>query len=288
MVIGITGATGQLGRLVVNNLKNQGFGGQIVALVRDPAKAGDLGIETRTADYNRPDTLGTALNGIDRLLLISSNDLSAPGLRAKQHAAVIDAAKRAGVQLIAYTSLLHADRWTLPFAEDHKATEKSLKESGLPFVILRNGWYTENYTAFLDGILKAGVLPSSSREGKISWATRRDYAAAAAVVISGEGHAGKIYELAGDHADTLQDLANELSRQTGANLRYVELTESEHFAFLEKAGIPEIWASMIVLPETYGIADGLLFDDSHTLSALTGRPTTSLKQAVSDGLGKTK
>ncbi len=288
MVIGITGATGQLGRLVVEQLKNQGLGGQIVALVRDPAKASDLGIEARLADYNRPDTLDTAFAGIDRLLLISSNDLSAPGQRAKQHEAVIEAAKRARVQLIAYTSLLHAERWTLPFAEDHKATEKSLKESGLPFVILRNGWYIENYTAFLDGVLKAGVLLSSSREGKISWATRRDYAAAAAAVMSGEGHAGKTYELAGDHADTLPDLADELSRQTGGNLRYVELTESEHFAFLEKAGIPGIWASMIVLPETYGMAEGLLFDDSRTLSALTGKPTTALKQAVADALGKTK
>lgn len=288
MLIGITGATGQLGRLVVEQLKNQEFGGQIVALVRDPAKAGELGIEARIADYNQPDTLDIALTGIDRLLLISSNDLSAPGLRARQHTAVIDAAKRAGVQLIAYTSLLHADRWTLPFAKDHKTTERSLKESGLPYVILRNGWYTENYTGFLDGILKAGVLLSSSRAGKISWATRSDYAAAAAAVISGQGHAGKTYELAGDYADTLQDLAGELSRQTGANLRYVELTEREHFSFLEKAGISETWASMIVLPETYGIAEGLLFDDSRALSKLIGRPTTSLKQAVADGLNKAK
>lgn len=284
MVIGVTGATGQLGRLVVEKLKTQGQGSQIVALVRDPAKAADLGVETRLADYDKPDTLDAALVGIDRLLLISSNDLSMPGLRAKQHAAVIAAAKRAGVKLLAYTSLLHADRWTLPFADDHKATEKTLKESGIPFIILRNGWYTENYTAFLNGVLKAGILYSSSEDGKISWAPRRDYAEAAAVAISGEGHAGKIYELAGDDAETLRDLVAELSQQTGADLRYEGLSENEHFAVLAKAGIPEIWASMIVLPEVYAIAKGLLMDNSHTLSTLIGRPTTTLEQAVADAL----
>lgn len=284
MAIGITGATGQLGRLVIEQLKKQGLGDQIIALVRDPAKATDLGVTTRLADYNQPDTLDSALAGIDRLLLISSNDLSAPGLRAKQHKAVIEAAKRAGVKLLAYTSLLHADRWTLPFADDHKATEQALKESGLPFVLLRNGWYTENYTAFLDGVLKAGAVYSSSKDGKISWAARRDYAEAAAAVISGEGHSGKTYELAGDSADTLRGLAGELSRQTGGDLRYESLSEKEHFAVLSKAGLPEIWASMIVLLETYGIAEGLLFDDSHTLSVLIGRPTTTLEQAVSDAL----
>lgn len=284
MTIGITGATGQLGRLVIEQLKKQGLGDQVIALVRDPAKAADLGVTARQADYNQPDTLDSALAGIDRLLLISSNDLSAPGLRAKQHKAVIEAAKRAGVKLLAYTSLLHADRWTLPFADDHKATEQALKESGVPFVLLRNGWYTENYTAFLDGVLKAGAVYSSSKDGKISWAARRDYAEAAAAVISGEGHAGKTYELAGDSADTLRDLAGELSRQTGGDLRYESLSEKEHFAVLSKAGLPEIWASMIVLPETYGIAEGLLFDDSHTLSVLIGRPTTTLEQAVSDAL----
>lgn len=284
MTIGITGATGQLGRLVIEQLKKQGLGDQIIALVRDSAKAADLGVTAHLFDYNQPDTLDSALAGIDRLLLISSNDLSVPGLRAKQHKAVIEAAKRAGVKLLAYTSLLHADRWTLPFAEDHKTTEQALKESGIPYAILRNGWYTENYTAFLDGVLKAGSLYSSSKDGKISWATRRDYAEGATAVISGEGHAGKVYELAGDSADTLRDLAAEVSRQTGGDLGYQNLSESEHFSVLEKAGIPEIWASMIVLPETYGIAEGLLFDDSHTLSKLIGRPTTTLKQAVADAL----
>ncbi|PZO89030.1 MAG: NAD(P)-dependent oxidoreductase [Micavibrio aeruginosavorus] len=284
MTIGITGATGQLGRLVIEQLKNKGLGDQIVALVRDPTKAADLGVTTRVADYNQPDTLDSALAGIDRLLLISSNDLSAPGLRAKQHEAVIAAAKRAGVQLLAYTSLLHAERWILPFAEDHKATEKALKESGIPYVLLRNGWYTENYTAFLGGVLQAGVLYSSSQEGKISLATRLDYADAAAAVIAGEGHAGKTYELAGDLAHAVRDILTEVSAQTGASLRYEGVTEKEHLSALSKAGIPEIWASMIVLPEVYGVAEGLLLDENRTLSTLIGRPTTPLKQAVTDAL----
>ena len=278
--IAITGATGQLGRLVVNKLKAKVPAADIVALVRTPAKAADLGVTVREADYNKPETLDQALAGIDTLLLISSSEV---GQRAAQHHNVIEAAKKAGVKRIVYTSLLHADTSPLGLAEEHRATEAELKASGMPFTILRNGWYTENYTGSIPGALAAGAFIGSAGNGKISSVPRADYAEAALAVLTSEGHAGKTYELASDEAYTLSDLAAEISRQTGKTIPYKDLPEAEYAAALTGVGLPEGLAQAFAGYDV-SASQGALFNDSHQLSALLGRPTTPLATAVADAL----
>ncbi|MGI6245658.1 MAG: SDR family oxidoreductase [Pseudochelatococcus sp.] len=281
MTIAITGATGQLGRLVIAQLKRKVAPSGIVALARDPAKAADLGVEVREADYGRPETLEKALAGIDKLLLISSNDI---GKRAAQHVNVIDAAKKAGVREIVYTSLLHADTSPLTLlAQEHVATEAALKASGVPYVILRNGWYTENYTGSVAAAVQAGALVGSAGEGRISSATRADYAEAAAAVLADEGHAGKTYELAGDDAYTLTDLAAEVSKQTGKAIPYNNLPQADYAAVLKGAGLPEAFAEAVAAFDV-GAAQGGLFHDGRDLSHLIGRPTTPLADAVAAAL----
>ncbi len=280
MKTGITGATGQLGRLVVENLKRRIVAENLVALVRSPEKASDLGIEARAFDYEKSETLAGTLQDIDHLLLISSNEI---GKRKLQHENVISAAKLAGVKWIIYTSLLHADRSTLSLAAEHKATEDTLKASGIAYTILRNGWYTENYTGSIPGAVQAGVLVGSAGEGKISSATREDFAEAAAVVLTSENQAGKVYELAGDDYFTLKDLAAEISRQTGKEIPYRNLPETEYAEMLMTFGLPEGIAKVIASFDT-GAANNDLFDDSRQLSRLIGRPTTPLAQAVKETL----
>lgn len=280
MKIAITGATGHLGRLVVGKLKEKVSTDNIIALVRSPQKAADLGVEARQADYNKPETLGTALHGIDTLLLISGSEV---GKRAAQHQNVIQAAKQAGVKWIVYTSILHADTSSISLAEEHRATEAALRDSGIPYTILRNGWYTENYTASIPGALAGGAFIGSAGEGKISSATRADFADAAVAVLTGEGHPGKIYELAGDEAYTLRDLAAEISRQTGKNIPYKNLPEADYAAALTSFGLPEGLAQAIAGWDV-AASQGNLFDDNRQLSALIGRPTTPLPVAVADAL----
>ena len=280
MTIAITGATGQLGRLVVQNLAARVPASELVALVRSPAKAADLGVAVRRAAYDRPETLGPALAGVDTLLLISSSEV---GKRAAQHRNVIEAATRAGVKRIVYTSLLHADRSPLDLAVEHRATEEELKTSGLPFTILRNGWYTENYTASVPAALANGAFFGSAGDGRVSSATRADFAEAAAVVLTGIGHEGKTYELAGDEAYTLTDLAVELSRQARRAIPYRDLPEAEYAAALAGAGLPEGLARAFAGYDT-AAARGALFNDGRQLSALIGRPTTPLRAAVADAL----
>jgi NAD(P)H dehydrogenase (quinone) len=282
MTIAVTGATGQLGRLVVSKLKEQVPAAEIVALVRSPEKAADLGVAAREADYDRPETLGPALAGVDTLLLISANEV---GKRAAQHRNVIEAAKQAGVQRIVYTSLLHADTSPLSLAGEHAATESALKASGIPFTILRNGWYTENYTGSIPGALAGGAFIGSAGEGRISSATRADYADAAVAAVTGAEHEGKTYELAGDDAWTLNDLAAEISRQTGRTIPYKNLPEAEYAAALAGFGLPGELAQAIAGWDT-GASQGALFDDSRQLSQLIGRPTTPLQVAVADALGQ--
>ena len=276
MKIAITGATGQLGRLVINKLKDRALATKIVALARSPENASDLGVEVREADYAKPETLESALAGVDTLLLISSSEV---GKRAAQHHNVIKAAKKAGVKWMVYTSLLHADTSPLDLAEEHRATETELKASGIPFTILRNGWYTENYTGSIPGALAGGAFIGSAGEGKISSATRADFAEAAVAVLTGKGHEGKTYQLAGDDAYTLSDLAAEISRQTGETIPYKNLPEADYAAALTGFGLPEPLAQAIAGWDI-GAAQDALFDDSRQLSALIGRPTTPLSKAV--------
>lgn len=280
MKIGITGATGQLGRLVVDYAKKSTSPSNIVALVRDPEKAKDLGVEVRAFDYNKPEALEAQLKGIDRLLLISGSEI---GKRVQQHENVIKAAKAAGIKLLAYTSLLHTDSSPIFLASEHLPTEKILRASGITYVILRNGWYTENYTQSISQNITAGAVFGCAGQGKISAAARKDYAEAAAVVLTGEGHEFKIYELAGDESFTLSDLAAEISKQTGKKIVYNNLSEAELVEVLKNAGLPEQMAGAFASIDTH-IANGALYDNSHQLSQLIGRKTTPLSAVVKEAI----
>ncbi len=278
-MIAITGATGQLGRLVVQQLLKTVPAGQVVAAVRSPEKAADLaalGVQVRQADYARPATLDAAFQGVSKLLLISSNEV---GQRAPQHAAVIAAAQKAGVQLLAYTSLLRADTSPLGLAAEHKATEAMLRTSGLPHVLLRNGWYTENYAGSVPAALQYGAVLGSAKDGRIASATRADYAAAAAAVLTRDNQAGKVYELAGDTAYTLTEFAAEIARQSGKPVVYNDLPQAAYAAALVQAGLPEGFAALLADSDV-GASQGALFDDGRQLSQLIGRPTTPLADVV--------
>lgn len=275
----VTGATGQLGHLVIKALLKKVPASGIAAAVRNVEKARDiaaLGVQVRHADYDKPETWDAALKGADKVLLISSSEI---GQRARQHRSVIDAAKRAGVKLLAYTSVLHADASPLGLAAEHKETEAAIRASGVPFALLRHGWYTENYTAGIPGALAHGAVYGCAGNGRIASATRADYAEADAAVLTADNQAGKIYELAGDTAYTLAELAAEISRQSGKNIGYVNLPEAEYKSLLIKVGLPEPVAALLSDSDT-GASKGGLFDDSHQLSKLIGRPTTTLAAAV--------
>lgn len=279
----VTGATGQLGRLVINALLEKTPASNIVAAVRDVSKAADLaaqGVTVRQADYALPATLDAALQGVSKVLLISSNEL---GQRVQQHQNVIDAAVRAGVALFAYTSVLHADTSPLGLAVEHRATEAALRASGLPYTLLRNGWYTQNYTGNLGAALEHGAILGSAKDGRIAAAGRADYAAAAAVVLTSATKPETVYELAGDEAFTLPQLAAEVARQSGKAVVYKDLPEQEYKGFLISVGLPEGLAALLSDSDV-GVSKGALEDGSRTLSSLIGRPTLSLADAVKAGL----
>ncbi|GIE78289.1 NAD(P)-dependent oxidoreductase [Actinoplanes philippinensis] len=282
MTIAVTGATGQLGRLVVEALIARGATpGEIVAVVRDTAKAGGLltlGVQVREGDYDRPETLTAALDGVDRLLLISGN---AVGQRIPQHTAVIDAAKQAGVGFLAYTSILRADTSPIGLAPEHLATENLIKDSGIPYAFLRNGWYIENYAGSFGSAIAQGALYGSAADGRIAAATRADFAEAAAVVLL-SGETG-VYELAGDESFTLAGLAAAVAEASGAPVAYTDLPAEQYQAALVGAGLPEAFAGLLADTDVK-IRDGHLDDDTKTLSRLIGRPTTPLSDAVAAAL----
>jgi NAD(P)H dehydrogenase (quinone) len=278
-MIVITGATGQLGHLVITSLLKRVPASQIVAAVRNVEKAKDiaaLGVQVRHADYDKPETWDAALKGADRVLLISASEI---GQRARQHRAVIDAAKRAGVKLLAYTSVLHADTSPLGLAAEHRETEAMIRASGVPYVLLRHSWYTENYTAGIPNALAHGAVYGCAGDGRISSATRADYAEADVAVLTADNQAGKVYELAGDTSYTLSELAAEISRQSGKSIGYVNLPEAEYKNVLIKVGLPEPVAALLSDSDT-GVSKGGLFDDGHQLSKIIGRPTTPMAASV--------
>ena len=285
----VTGATGQLGDLVIEALLKTTQAAEIAGTVRNgedgpQAKAGRLreqGVQTRSADYDDPASLTSAFAGIERLLFISSSAMEG---RVPQHRNVVEAARTAGVSLIAYTSVLHANRSPLGLAEDHRQTEALLARSGVPFVLLRNGWYTENYMASLPAALAHDALLGAAGEGRIASAARADYAdAAAAVMLSKAEQAGRTYELAGDTAYTLSELAAEVSRQTGREIAYHDMPEADFKAALLGAGLPPGLAALLSDSDA-GAAKGALFDDGRDLSRLIGRPTISLAESVRGAL----
>lgn len=272
MTIAITGATGQLGRLAIAALKARGA--SPIALARDPSKAADLGVETRAFDYTSVDA--AALQGVGTLVLISSNDLSD---RVGQHKAVIAAAKAAGVGRIVYTSLLRGGDNPMILSQDHGPTETALSDSGLAHTILRNGWYTENYTGALGAAIEHGAMIGAAGDGRVSSAARKDYAEAIAVVALDASHAGKVYELAGDTAHTGAELAAEVAKASGKPVAYVNLSETDYAKALEGFGLPPVLAGALADSETWA-TKGMLYDESHTLSRLIGRPTTPVAETI--------
>lgn len=276
----VTGATGQLGRLAIDSLLARGTKpADVVALVRDAAKAADLadrGVEIRVGTFEDPASLDAALAGVDRVLFISGSEV---GQRVAQHQNVIDAAARANVELVAYTSIVRADTSPLALAGEHKATEEALAASGLPTVLLRNSWYVENYTAQIPVQLEHGVVLGAAGEGRVSATTRADFAEAAAVVVAEDGHAGKVYELGADTAFTLGEYADALSTATGTPVTYRDLSVADYSTALVGAGLPEGYAGLLASSDD-GLKEGALLVESGDLSRLIGRPTTTLPEVL--------
>ena len=288
-MLAVTGSTGHLGRLVIDALLDRGVpAGEIVAIARSPEKAADLaeqGVVVREGDYDRPETLGPALDGVDTLLLISANDL---GQRARQHQNVIDAAKEAGVGLVVYTSILHADTSAIGLAEEHRKTEAALAESGIPYVVLRNGWYTENYTGSIGAALEHGAVLGSTGDAPISAAPRKDYAEAAAAVLTSEvftsesEQAGRTYELAGP-SFTMSEYAAELTRQSGTQVTYVDMPEDAYRGALIQVGLPEPVAAMLAQSDA-AAREGALEGSTDDLEGLIGHAPTPMPNVVAEAL----
>ena len=280
MSIVVTGATGQLGRHVLEALLERGVPAEeIVAAGRSVGKLSDFaerGVQVKPMNYADAGSVAAALKGATRVLLISGSEV---GQRVDQHRTVIEAAKAEGVELLAYTSIANADTTAMKLADEHKATEALLRGSGVPFVLLRNGWYLENYTEQLAGTLAQGALAGSAGEGKVSAAARVDYAHAAAAVLVADGQAGKVYELGGDDAFSMADLAAEISTATGKTVTYNDLPAEEYVGVLTGVGVPGAFAQ-ILADSDLGIARGDLLVSTGDLRRLIGRPTTSLGQAV--------
>jgi NAD(P)H dehydrogenase (quinone) len=276
----VTGASGHLGRLVVDSILERGVtAGDVVALARTPEAVADLaerGVEVRRADYDDRASLDAAFAGIDRILFVSG---SAVGRRMVQHANVIEAAKGAGVGLVAYTSITRADTSDLQLAAEHRATEELLAASGVPHTVLRNSWYLENYTTQVGTALEHGVVLGAAGEGRVSAATRADYADAAAVVLVGEGHEGRVYELGGDDAFTLAEYAAALSRVSGRHVTYRDLSAEDYVAALVAAGLPQGYAAVLADGDR-GLSLGELYTDSGDLARLIGRPTIGVEAAL--------
>lgn len=275
----VAGASGQLGKLVLAALVEQVGAGKVAALVRTPAKLADAaaGVSVRAFDYDAADP--AVLAGVERLLLISGSEV---GKRGPQHQAVIDAAKAAGVGLIAYTSILHAPTSTIGLAQEHRATEAALAASGLPHILLRNGWYNENYTGALAPSIAHGAIIGAAGEGRICSASRADYAAAAVAALVG-GAAGDVHELAGDEAFTMADFAAHVARIAGKPVAYVDMSQADYAAALEGVGLPG-WLAAMLANSSFASSQDALFDDSHTLSRLIGRPTTPIADTVAAAL----
>lgn len=276
----VTGATGHLGRLVVQHLLADGVpAADIVATGRRTERLADLaeqGVRVAAVDYGRPETIAAAVEGADVVLLVSGSEV---GQRVEQHRAVIEAAKGAGVRRLVYTSAPQADTSPLVLAPEHKATEEILRASGLTFTILRNGWYTENYVGDVQQAAASGEIVAAVGDGRVASAPRDDFAAAAAVVLRTEGHDDAVYELSGDVAWGFDDLAAAASEVLGRPVAFRAVTSEERRADLLAAGLDEGTAGFVVALDE-NTRDGLLAGTSGDLARLIGRPTTPLADAL--------
>ena len=277
MSIVVTGATGHLGRLVIQSLLTRGVpAAEIVGLGRQLDRIADLGVTTKAVSYDDPESLRAAFAGADKVLFISASE---PGKRIEQHRNVVNAAKEAGVGLVVYTSILRADTSDMKLAAEHIATERMLAESGLPTVLLRNGWYVENYN--VEQALAHGLFGAAG-EGRISAAPRADFAEAAAAVLTGEGHEGQVYELGGEPF-TMAELAAEISRRSGKPVTYTDLGEEKYREMLVGVGLPEAFAAVLADSDR-AAAEGALFVPRDDLEKLLGRPATPLSASIEAAL----
>lgn len=282
MSIVVTGATGHLGRHVVEQLLEKVPAEQITAVVRNADKAADFaarGVKIALADYNTPETFDGLFSAGDKVLLISGNEFDKG--RVQQHKVVIAAAKSAGVALLAYTSA--PGTLTASLADDHRGTEEAILDSGVPYALLRNGWYHENYTENLGPVLEHNAVVAAAGEGRVSSAARADYAAAAVAVLTGEGHENKTYELGGDEAWSFAEYAAELSRQTGKEIGYNAVPAEVLIGILTGAGLPEPFAQILAGVDA-SIEKGELVVSTGDLSRLTGRPTAPISEAIAAAL----
>jgi NAD(P)H dehydrogenase (quinone) len=284
MKIGVTGATGHLGRLVIRGLLERQPANDIIAIVRTEAKAADLaraGVQVRVANYDDPASLQKALNGVEKLLLISSSEV---GRRFPQHKNVIDAAKSAGVKHLVYTSAPKATTSSLLLAPEHKATEEYLADSGLTYTVLRNGWYTENYVQTIDAAKQSGKVVAAAGGGRVASAARADYAAGAVSVLMGKGHEGKVYECSGDYAWDYSELADAIADIIGRPVVYEPVDVRTMIEILKGAGLDEGTAGFLATLDE-NTAAGLLSVCTGELSSLIGRPTTPLKEGLQAAIG---
>ena len=282
MSIVVTGATGHLGRFVIEGLLEKVPADRITAVVRSEEKAAGFaarGVKLAIADYNAPETFDGLFSAGDKVLLISGNEFDKG--RVAQHKVVLDAAKAAGVALLAYTSA--PGSLSAALADDHRGTEAAILESGVTYALLRNGWYHENYTENLAPVLEHGAVVQAAGEGRISAASRADYAAAAVAVLTGEGHENKTYELGGDTAFGFAEYAAELSRQTGKEIAYNSVPGEVYEGILTGAGLPAPFAAILVGVDA-SIEKGELVVATGDLSRLTGRPTTPIAESIAAAL----
>lgn len=283
MSIVVTGATGALGRLVIDELLARVPADQVAAAVRNKEKAAGLaarGVELRIADYSDPASLDGAFRSGDRVLLISGSEV---GRRVPQHTAVIEAAKAAGVAQLAYTGILGGPDADFQLADEHKVTEQLILDSGLPYTFLRNGWYNENYTENLAPVLEHGAVVTNAGDGRVASAARADYAAAAATVLVSDGHLGQVHELSGDTAWSFAEYAAEVAKATGKEIVYRDVPAATHQEILTGAGVPEAMAAILADVGT-AIERGLLATTSGDLARLTGRPTTPIATSIAAAL----
>lgn len=281
MKIAITGATGQFGSLVIESLLNTVPAGDLVVSVRNPDKANDLkarGVEVRHGDFDKPETLDVAFAGVDRLLIVSADGDNET--RIRQHKAAVDAAAKAGVGFIAYTSVGHAEKSELFLAEVHRVTEEAIRATGIPYSFLRNNWYMENEVGSIQGAVAGAPWVTSAGSGKVGWAARGDYAEAAANVLTGVGHENTVYELSGKPL-TQEELTGIISDVIGKEIKLMQVDDEAYAKIMAEVGVPEV-ALPIVVAIQRGIREGWLDIESGDLEKVLNRPVTPLADVIRD------